>query len=743
MLNCKKYLALVIGLFLASFASAQELLVPNLSGLNIDKEGTLRWKSNQQEALFFGVNYTLPFAYAYRSHLKLGLNHKAAIDKDVYHFARLGLNAFRIHVWDTEISDSLGNLKNNVHLDLFDYLVAQLEKRGIYSLITPIAFWGNGYPDADENTGSFSWKYGKKRAVTEEAAFLAQENYLKQFFNHVNPYTGRKYKDDPFVVATEINNEPNHTGALARCTEYINRMRKAILSTGWQKPVFYNISESPAFASAVATADVDGFSFQWYPTGLVAGHELKGNFLPNVDTYRIPFDTIPAFHKKPRIIYEFDAADVMQPLMYPAMARSFRAAGFQWATQFAYDPLGTAFSNTEYQTHFLNLAYTPAKAISLMIAAKAFCSLPSGANSQSYPADSVFGNTRLSYKQQLSEWISEHAFLYAASTSSRPKDIKKIKQIAGVGSSCYISYPGNGAYFLDKLAEGVWRLELMPDVQQLQDPFAKYKLTEHAIAVLATKHLMTVNLPDLGKNFSVSGLNKGNTASYKVVGGKVNIQPGVYILKSAAKQNYRIAKGAKIGTIRIDEFVAPLTNKVINPTKEAAIARSAIWFDPSIDRNTAIIHSQPWDFNSYQFESDNNLLRFTYKAGTEPGIAAIEGFVKEKIKLFDNNAARIIISLKASKNTSCKIALVDTDGQAYSKTFFVTGAMQVEIPLVELRPDDALLLPRPYPGFQPLYFKSSSRKKFNLAAIEKFQLSHTYSGSEDSELWIGNIDLNP
>jgi hypothetical protein len=45
------------------------------------------------------------------------------------------------------------------------------------------------------------------------------------------------------------------------------------------------------------------------------------------------------------------------------MARSFRRAGFQWATQFAYDPMATAYANTEYQTHYVNLAYTPSKAI--------------------------------------------------------------------------------------------------------------------------------------------------------------------------------------------------------------------------------------------------------------------------------------------------------------------------------------------------------------------------------------------
>ncbi len=177
-------------------------------------------------------------------------------------------------------------------------------------------------------------------------------------------------------------------------------------SAGWKKPVFYNISESPTYADAVAKSNIDGISMQWYPTGLVANRTLQGNYLPYVDTYNIPFDTIPAFANKARMVYEFDAGDVIQPVMYPAMARSFRKAGFQWATQFAYDPLATAYANTEYQTHYLNLAYTPAKAISLLIASRAFHTLPRLKDYGRYPADSVFGTFRVSYRQGLSEMNS-------------------------------------------------------------------------------------------------------------------------------------------------------------------------------------------------------------------------------------------------------------------------------------------------------------------------------------------------
>lgn len=178
----------------------------------VDKQGVLRFTKDKNEASFFGVNYTVPFAYGFRSHKVLGKDIKKAIDEDVYHLARLGLDAFRVHIWDTEITDSLGNLLANEHLDLFDYLLHQLELRNIKTIITPIAFWGNGYPERDEKTIGFSSVYGKDQSVVKEVAIKAQENYLQQILNHLNPYSNTTYKDDQSIIAIEINNEPHHSG---------------------------------------------------------------------------------------------------------------------------------------------------------------------------------------------------------------------------------------------------------------------------------------------------------------------------------------------------------------------------------------------------------------------------------------------------------------------------------------------------------------------------------------------------
>ena len=197
--------------------------------------------------------------------------------------------------------------------------------------------------------------------------------------------------------------------------------------------------------------------------------------------------------------------------MYPAIARTFRTAGFQWITQFAYDPIDMAYANTEYQTHFLNLAYTPNKAISMMVAAETAFDMPMGKSYGVYPADTVFGNARVSFAEDLSVWNSPEKFYYSNNTSAVPVSPIQLWSIAGCGSSPVVNYPGTGAYFIDRLEEGIWRLEVMPDAIEVSDPFAKPSLKKEVVAIVSGQWDMSVNIPDLGIYFTVTPINAGNT----------------------------------------------------------------------------------------------------------------------------------------------------------------------------------------------------------------------------------------
>lgn len=822
----------------------------NKQGIYVDASGVIRWEKDHKEAAFFGTNYTAPFAYGNRAILRMGVTAEQAIKDDVYHFSRLGLDAFRVHVWDQEISDAEGNLINNEHLRLFDFLLAELKKRKIKTLVTPIAFWGNGYPEKDENTGSFANKYGKDKSVVSEEAFKAQENYLKQFFKHKNPYTGLTYQQDADILATEINNEPHHSGPKERATEYVNRMTAAIKSTGWTKPIFYNISESPWYADAIVKADVQGHSFQWYPTGLVAGHTLQGNYLPNVAKYKIPFDSIPAFKNRAKVVYEFDAGDVMAPIMYPAMARSFKAAGFQWATQFAYDPMATAYANTEYQTHYLNLAYTPSKAISMLIASKVF---HQWARLDTLNNGNTFGPFKIDYKNSLSEMNTAEEFYYTNATTSKVINAKKLRHIAGVGSSKIVQYQGKGTYFIDQVAAGVWRLEVMPDAIAIRDPFEKASPKKEVTQIIWSTLPIDIDLPDLGSGFTVKGLNQGNTFNSAAVEHRFSVSPGAYLLiKKNLKTNLNAQSISQ--NIALGEFVAPKASNENVFVKHQALttvsediafqihaqitglgvkdsafvqlnaangwkniplqknqeyqytatipaelvkngllkyqiivhkangdyitfpanvkgnpnawdkletesyqtyvaAKDAIVeiFNAGIDGKNINIYSPDWGNNKVDYVSEENPsvlnLKLSMNKPKTDQLMGFQSFFADKMAGRTaelNNLKTLVIKIKANtENTKVKIGLIDADAHFFATEIMATVNFKlIEIPLNQLKKDAQLLLPRPYPGFLPLYYQSPDRSAFNLKNVEKLEITFGYgNATKPTNITIESIYL--
>ena len=547
----KKRFLLSFIFFVISFISfAQEK-----EDVYVDNEGLMRWGHNDAEVKGFGVNYSVPFAHGYRSGEKLGIDLKKAIDKDVYHFSRLGFDLYRIHVWDTEISDEEGNLILNEHLELFDYLLKKLKERDINFVVTPIAYWGNGWPEPDEDTPGFSNKYEKAGSLTEPGAIKAQENYLKQFLNHVNPHTGVAYKNEPNLIAFEISNEPHHKGEPEEVQEFIEKMVKSMKSTGSKKPIFYNVSHSIHLAESYFDAGIDGGTFQWYPTGLGFQKELEGNLLPNVNDYYIPFNDVIEENNAAKLVYEFDAADVMKSYIYPAMGRSFREAGIQIGTHFAYDPTYLAFGNTEYNTHYMNLAYTPQKALSLMIAGEVFHKVPVNSDFGVYPKNLEFQDFKIDYEKDLAVLNSEEKFIYTNTNKIQPKSLENLKQIAGFGDSEVVNYKGKGAYFLDKLEDGVWRLEIMPDAILVDNPFGSNSLEKTVAVIKWNEWEMSLDLPGLNENFSLEALNEGNAFTPIVEGKSFKIHPGTYLLKNKGAE---FDKRSDINLrFQLEEFTAP------------------------------------------------------------------------------------------------------------------------------------------------------------------------------------------
>ncbi len=537
--------------------------LPATRAVYLDKEGVVRWRDDRGEVTLFGANYVITTASDYRAAGYVHGDRKRMIDEDMAHFARLGWDGIRLTFWgDWESSDSAGNLVANDHLDLLDYLVARARERGIYMLFSPIQLYGSNWPDAQGDTTApgFGRHFGKGKMGTDAAAIAAQVNYLKQILNHVNPYTGVALKDEPAILFVELVNEPwHHPEDLPGSIAYINTLTDAVRSTGCRKLIFYNVSQDFRIGEAILRSKAQGLTFGWYPSGLNSGHELQGNYLRAVDSF--PDMLRPDLARLPRIVYEFDTPDLRTGTLYPAMARTFRTVGTQFAAMFAYDMLQTGSRNLGWQTHYLNLVYTPRKALSAIIAAEAMHRLPRGKSYGEYPANTRFGDFHISADDNLGELVAGDAFLYAGSTKATPPEPAALRRIAGYGSSSIVQYEGEGIYFLDRVRPGLWRLEVYPDAVPVRDPFELMSVEKVVTRAISRPWPMMVTLPDLGPSFTVQPIAAGNAAAEVAASGRFTVRPGVYVLSASGAVDAATLPH-KLGHLGFTEFHAPPADTV-------------------------------------------------------------------------------------------------------------------------------------------------------------------------------------
>ncbi|RYG21773.1 hypothetical protein EON82_18285 [bacterium] len=662
----------------------------------LDPKGVVRWTKDKKEVALFGANYCLPTALDYRAAKAVGADMKKLIRQDMTHFARMGWDALRFSFWgDWESSDAEGNLVANDRLDLLDYTLAEAKKRGIYFLLSPIVTYDARWPEMKEypEARGFSRKYDRGKLGTDPDALKAQVNYLRQILNHVNPYTGVALKDEPSILFVEMINEPWHHPEVG--TKYVDALVDAVRSTGCKKLTFHNVSQDFRMAPILRDSKVDGTTFGWYPSGLNANHELKGNFLRYVDDYPAMRD--PVLATKPRIVYEFDMPDTNTGYAYPAMTRAFRSGGMQMACMFSYDMLATAPTNLGWTTHLLNLVYTPKKAASAVIAAEAMRRLPAGKTYGAYPANRRFGDFRVSYEEDLAELVTNDVFMYSNDTKSPPPSPKSLKKIVGYGSSPVVRYKGSGIYFLDKLRDGLWRLELYPDIDQIDDPFTDPSRDRLKFALMRRTRPMRITLPDLGSDFSVEAIDVGNSLKAKAKAAGVIVRPGVYLLRGPKAG--KAAVPSRVGHLGLREFVCPPdTPGGIRETMP--LAGPSTLFDPERDvpmlsaSRSGEARNGPGRLVNGSAEGKKALALST--AARPPEDFSVSLYVGDR-KL---SGSKLCVRLRGrAEGAKLRVVLVDRDGAAWAAVIPSTTDWQIiEVPLSAMKPSRWALLPQGFPG---------------------------------------------
>ena len=514
----------LVAFTVATFVGCAWAVAPADRQARVDAQGVMRWTDDGSEVAVFGVNYYAPFALDYRVLRERGHDIKETIRRDVAQLRRLGLTALRLHCFDREFSTREGAFVDNEHVDALDYLIATCASNGIYTVLTPIAAWGGG--KWTSSTNGFAYPVGIKTLTSDRALWKVEARFEREFAEHVNRYTGRRYADDPCVLCFELINEPGYPDGTTgeQIAEYANTLLAGIRASGTKKPVFYSATWNK-HNECVPMLKTDGVSGVYYATGLQANHALAGSQLGRIKGSSLKADA--RLDGKAKIVYEFDAADTPGAYMYPAMARLFRSEGVQSATQFQYDATPLADDNVSYKTHYLNLVYTPEKALSFAIAAEVFRHSPRGAPFAADGQEISFPPFRINAASNLSEMVTATDLLYTATPISPVPDPAKLRRVWGCGASTVATSTGNGCYFFDKVSKGLWRLQLYPSVMPCADPYTGLPIKK--TVVLGDRPELTVRLPDLGVGFTAwQTADGGRVAAAK--DGKVVLAPGDYIL---------------------------------------------------------------------------------------------------------------------------------------------------------------------------------------------------------------------
>src|SRR5690606_41444093 len=123
------------------------------------------------------------------------------------------------------------------------------------------------------------------------------------------------------------------------------------------------------------------------------------------------------------------------------------------------------------------------------------------------------------------------------------------------------------AYVLDKLTEGVWRLEVMPDAETVSDPFAKPSLSREVVQILWSENKMEIGLPDLGENFVWKQLAPESLSRGQADGTAITVTPGVYILGRKDQSTLSEWNNSRIWNhYSLGHFIAPAASEKRAPT---------------------------------------------------------------------------------------------------------------------------------------------------------------------------------
>jgi len=126
--------------------------------------------------------------------------------------AKFGINMCRIHLMDLEGGDGLfaNSAQNTIilspdRLDKMDYFIKCLKDRGIYFNFCIQS--ARIFKTADGIDAPIGNRQSKYSTLFNQKLINLQKDFANKTINHINPYTGLTYANDPAMISVELTNE--------------------------------------------------------------------------------------------------------------------------------------------------------------------------------------------------------------------------------------------------------------------------------------------------------------------------------------------------------------------------------------------------------------------------------------------------------------------------------------------------------------------------------------------------------
>ena len=253
------------------------------------------YDANGEKVKLWGVNYYAPFNHNFYNIEELGKDHFAAIDEDIRHFKLMNIDFIRMHLYEREITDKDGNIVENQNMKVFDYLVEQCEKNGIYLMITPMVWWNTvknqiiqdryyayWYIDSQDAFG-FSNFYSCDGMLWNQDAIDCQKRYMEGLFSRKSRVSGKKLAEYSNVVVIELFNEPRHVAMwhIKEEPDPVKNMDHATYSMGKQRQKLIRLWED--FRNKHAKEKDEDNCFSLFRASILKNY--FDNLFPIVDKY--------------------------------------------------------------------------------------------------------------------------------------------------------------------------------------------------------------------------------------------------------------------------------------------------------------------------------------------------------------------------------------------------------------------------------------------------------------------------